>query len=66
MVATAIHAGHDLRREVEREIALTASARLREEDPYTDRIIEPAGLQVVANRSRFEVDFNRGRDDAVW
>jgi len=66
LVATAIHAGHDLRREVEREIALTASARLREEDPYTDRIIEPAGLRVVANRSRFEVDLNRGRDDAVY
>ena len=66
LVATAIHAGHDLRREVEREIALTESARLREEDPYTDSIIEPAALQVVANRSRFEVDLNRERDDAVY
>ena len=66
LVATAIHAGHDLRGEVEREVALTGSDRLREEDPYTDRIIEPADLRVVVNRSRFEVDLNRERDDAVY
>jgi hypothetical protein len=65
-VATAIHAGHDLRGEVERRIALPEAARLREEDPYTDRIIQPADIRVVARRSRFEVDLNRGRDDAVY
>ena len=66
VVATAIHAGHDLRGEVERRIALPEAARLREEDPYTDRIIQPAGFRVVVRRSRFEVDLNRGRDDAVY
>jgi N-formylglutamate amidohydrolase len=66
IVATAIHAGHDLRDEVERRILLSDTERLREEDPYTDRLIEPAGLQVVVDRSRFEVDLNRQRDGAVY
>ena len=66
LVATAIHAGHDLRPEVEGQIAIDESARLREEDPFTDRIIEGAGRRVVVNRSRFEVDLNRGRDEAVY
>lgn len=66
VVATAIHAGHDLRPEVERQIAIDESTRLREEDPFTDRIIEGAGRRVVVNRSRFEVDLNRGRDQAVY
>ena len=65
-MATAIHAGHDLRDEVERRILLSDTDRLREEDPYTDRLIEPAGLHVVVDRSRFEVDLNRQRDDAVY
>jgi hypothetical protein len=65
-VATAIHAGHELRDEVGRRILLTDAERLREEDPYTDRLIEPAGLQVSVDRSRFEVDLNRRRDQAVY
>ena len=65
-MATAIHAGHGLRGEVERRMALAEPDRLREEDPYTDRIIEPADIQVVANRSRFEVDLNRERAHAVY
>ena len=66
LVATAIHAGHDLRAEVAERIALDERARLREEDPCTDRIIAPAPARVVVNRSRFEVDLNRERNDAVY
>jgi N-formylglutamate deformylase len=66
VVATAIHAGHDLRPEVAEWIALDESARLREEDPFTDRIVAPAPARIVVNRSRFEVDLNRARDDAVY
>jgi N-formylglutamate amidohydrolase len=66
VVATAIHAGHDLRDEVEHRILLSDQERLREEDPYTDRLIERTGVQVVVDRSRFEVDLNRQRDEAVY
>lgn len=65
-MATAIHAGHELRDEVGHRMLLSDAERRREEDPYTDRLIETAGLQVVVDRSRFEVDLNRRRDDAVY
>jgi hypothetical protein len=37
LFATAIHAGHTVRRELLPLLALNESTRLREEDPYTDR-----------------------------
>jgi N-formylglutamate deformylase len=66
LVATAIHAGHDLRPEVEAQLAVAESTRLREEDPFTDLLIGPLTARVVVNRSRFEVDLNRPRDQAVY
>ena len=59
VVATAIHAGHDLRPAVASCIALDDSTRLREEDPFTDRLTSVGGSTVVVHRSRFEVDLNR-------
>lgn len=66
IVATAIHAGHDLRPECARAIALDAGSRLREEDPFTDRIATIVPTHLVARRSRFEVDLNRVRECAVY
>lgn len=66
LVATAIHAGHDIRPEVSSLLTLDEAARLREEDPFTDRIAACADSRVLVFRSRFEVDLNRGRDDAVY
>ena len=66
VVATAIHAGHDLRPEVEALSTLDEASRLREEDPFTDRFTAVAGNRVVVHRSRFEVDLNRARADAVY
>lgn len=66
VVATAIHAGHDLRPEVDRRLALDEGTRLREEDPFTGRFTACADARVVVNRSRFEVDLNRERDEAVY
>ena len=66
VVATAIHAGHDLRPEVAERTALDEATRRREEDPFTDRLTVVAGHRVVAHRSRFEVDLNRDRADAVY
>jgi N-formylglutamate amidohydrolase len=45
---------------------LDDAARLREEDPFTDQIAEAAASRVVVFRSRFEVDLNRRREDAVY
>ncbi len=61
VVATAIHAGHDLRPAVASCTALDDATRLREEDPFTDHLTSVGGSTVVAHRSRFEVDLNRPR-----
>ena len=66
IVATAIHAGHDLRPEIATLSAVDDVDRLREEDPYTDRWTATAGNAVVLHRSRWEVDVNRVRDRAVY
>jgi N-formylglutamate amidohydrolase len=66
LVATAIHAGHDLRPEVADLMVLDEEVRLREEDPLTDLIGAGSPARVVAHRSRFEVDLNRPRDTAVY
>jgi N-formylglutamate deformylase len=66
LVTTAIHAGHELRPEIRGRTALDEAARLREEDPYTDRVTVAGGAAAVVHRSRFEVDLNRPRDAAVY
>jgi N-formylglutamate deformylase len=66
LVAVALHAGHQVRPEVAAALELTPSERLREEDPFTDQWTSVAATRVVAHRSRFEVDLNRPRDQAVY
>jgi N-formylglutamate amidohydrolase len=66
LLATAVHDGHDLRAEVASRIALDDRTRLREEDPGTGAWTIVAPSRVVAHRSRFELDLNRARDEAVY
>ena len=66
VVAVAVHGGHLLRDEVASLIGLDEETRLREEDPFTDAWAEVAPSRLVACRSRFEVDLNRARPDAVY
>ena len=66
VIATAIHAGHELRPDVHALTALDDPTRLREEDPWTDRLGAVDGATVVVHRSRFEVDLNRPREQAVY
>ncbi len=66
VLATAIHAGHDLRPEVAARILLSPSARAREEDLFTDRLVTRTPSYAIAARSRFEVDLNRPHDRAVY
>ena len=66
LVATSIHAGHDLRPEVADLMVLDEAERLREEDPFTDAIASLAPARVLVHRSRFETDLNRIRDKAVY
>ena len=66
VVATAIHDGHGLRAEVRRAMALGDGDRLREEDPYTGQAITGVATHVIACRSRFEFDLNRGPSEAIY
>jgi hypothetical protein len=64
--ATAIHDGHALRPEVASAMLLPDAERLREEDPFTGQAIAGIPGRVVVHRSRFEVDLNRGVEQAVY
>ncbi|WP_037150534.1 N-formylglutamate amidohydrolase [Rhizobium freirei] len=66
IVATAIHDGHAIRKELEGLYALSSDERLREEDPFTGFISSNVPNRIVFHRSRFEVDINRGRDGAIY
>jgi N-formylglutamate amidohydrolase len=66
VIATAVHNGHELRSELAEVSAVDEASRLREEDPHTGSIARSFANSVVVNRSRFEVDLNRERDEAVY
>ena len=65
-VAVASHNGHELRPEVRDLAKLSDQDRLREEDPFTGEWTSIAPTRFVAQRSRFEVDLNRARQEAVY
>lgn len=66
VIGTAIHSGSAVRSECQAAMALSDPDRVREEDPFTDQFIEDFPSRVIVHRSRFEVDLNRARDEAVY
>ncbi len=67
LFATALHSGHLLRPGIREQMALDEAVRLREEDPCTDQWAEHITPNwIVPARSRFEVDLNRAREEAVY
>lgn len=66
VVTSAIHAGHHLPEYVRPVMALPEDERLREEDPYTDRLTTVGEARIVCRHSRFAVDVNRPREHAVY
>ena len=66
IVATAIHDESELRPSIREAMKLADLDRLREEDPFTDRLAAVVPDHVVTSRSRFEADLNRPRREAVY
>jgi len=66
VLATAIHDGHELRREIAAQMALSDADRLREEDPFTGEAVLGVPCHVIAHRSRFEFDLNRAPGEAIY
>ncbi len=66
LIAAAIHAGGHMRRSLLPYCLLDRAQRLREEDPFTDRIAQVVPSRIVGERSRFEVDLNRPPQKAIY
>ncbi len=66
LLVTAIHNGHEIRPGIGNYLLIDEYDRLREEDPYTEFFADVSGNNIVVNTSRFEVDLNRPRKDAVY
>jgi hypothetical protein len=66
IVATAVHSGHDMRPDILEICALSDAERFREEDPFTDSLASVAATHLVPTVSRFEVDLNRARAEAIY
>ena len=66
LLAAAIHDGHAVRDELVGMLALADAERLREEDPFTGLWTDVAPTRLVGLRSRFEVDLNRPRENAIY
>ncbi|WP_348598727.1 N-formylglutamate amidohydrolase [Phyllobacterium sp. SB3] len=66
IIATAIHNGDLVRSSVEEVMTISRDERLREEDPFTEFLIRDVPNRIIFHRSRFEVDLNRARDQAVY
>ena len=65
VVAAAIHAGHEVRPDVAEWLAADDADRLREEDPLTGLWTTVGDSAIRVFRSRFEVDLNRPRKQAI-
>lgn len=66
VLGTAIHNGHEVMTDMEDQMALHEDERLREEDPFTEFIIRDLPNRITFHRSRFAVDLNRAREQAVY
>ena len=66
IIATAIHDGHLIDTALHPFLNLQEHERFREEDPYTNYLVEMPVSWVSVQTSRFQVDLNRERSKAVY
>ena len=66
IVSAAIHNGHEVSKEVLKNLAISEETRLIEEDPFTDRFTQFSSNTIISRISRFEVDLNRPREKCVY
>ena len=65
-IAFALHGGNLISAQAAEELILNQSDRRREEDPYTGLLSSIAPTRLNIRHSRFEVDLNRQRDEAIY
>jgi len=65
-IVAAIHNGHYIRADLLPYMALHENERIYEEDPYTGFLADIAETRLVAMHSRFEIDLNRPKEEAIY
>lgn len=66
LLAIAVHDGHLVKDEIASCLNIDEYERLREEDPSTGFFTGITGNRIVVNTSRFELDLNRPREQAIY
>lgn len=66
IIATALHDGRTVRDEVLAHMSISEADRSREEDPFTSLWTTVSPTRLIVHHSRFEVDQNRPRDNAIY
>jgi len=66
VIVTAIHQGHRVAAPLMEYMHLQEHERFREEDPYTGYMANLPVNRIVVETSRFQVDLNRRREQAVY
>lgn len=66
IISLALHDGHYIPSEVLKHIKLDEHERFREEDPYTAYMADLPVTKVTVNTSRFYVDLNRLKNQAIY
>ena len=66
LVCAAVHAGHNFRKNLQKEVIHSEYERWYEEDPDTDTFIKSMPLKIIGCDSRFEYDLNRDPKNCVY
>lgn len=65
LAAISLHSGHQVSSGAAGFLAVSASQRLAEEDPFTDALTSVAPNWIMVKQSRFEFDLNRNPEKAI-
>ena len=66
IISCALYNGHLIRPEIADILALSEEEQLREENPYTAMWTTITDTRIIGLRSRFELDFNRPKETAIY
>lgn len=66
LIATAIHSGHDIDRNILKLMKIPENVRLREEDPFIGKLTDISDNRIIVNVSRFWFDLNRPAGKEIY
>ncbi len=66
VVSTAIHTGHNVRKQISKKLLLDESERKYEEDPYTGDMLSSFPIVLQGLDSRYQYDLNRPPEECIY